>query len=191
MPCSCPCCHTHLQVKGYLKALPRASNFIATADSKAVALWQLLPTETPRNELWAGWTRILAVPPRKVRPAAGCVAHVACCVKSDSACAARAAAGRGRAHVRTHMLAEHVCMQPRSCVRVPHPHLSCAPWFLPACVAALLLPQWGQLVRLELHYEEAHEAIAAAHGAYYYLRCVCACVGSAPASLVLVLVAAR
>lgn len=63
----CPCCHT-LQVKGYLKALPRASNFIATADSKAVALWQLLPTETPRNELWAGWTRILAVPLRKVRP---------------------------------------------------------------------------------------------------------------------------
>jgi hypothetical protein len=54
-------------VKGYLKALPRAANFIATSDSKAVALWQLLPAETPRNELWAGWTRILAVPPRKVR----------------------------------------------------------------------------------------------------------------------------
>lgn len=30
----------------------------------AVALWQLLPHETPRNELWAGWTRILRVPPR-------------------------------------------------------------------------------------------------------------------------------
>lgn len=42
-----------------------------------------------------------------------------------------------------------------------------------AHVVARLLPQWGQLVRLELHYEEAHEAIAAAHGAYYYLRCVC------------------
>jgi hypothetical protein len=49
-----------------LKALPCAANFIATADSKAVALWQLLPTETPRNELLAGWTRILAVSPRKV-----------------------------------------------------------------------------------------------------------------------------
>ena len=56
------------QVKGYLKALPRAANFISTADSKAVALWQLLPAETPRNELWAGWTRILAVSPRKVCP---------------------------------------------------------------------------------------------------------------------------
>lgn len=54
------------QVKGYLKALPRAANFIATSDSKAVALWQLLPAETPENELWAGWTRILAVSPRKV-----------------------------------------------------------------------------------------------------------------------------
>lgn len=53
-----------LQVKGYLKALPDATNFISTADSMAVALWQLLPQETPRNELWAGWTRILRVPPR-------------------------------------------------------------------------------------------------------------------------------
>jgi hypothetical protein len=60
-----------LQVKGYLKALPRAANFIATADSKAVALWQLLPAETPRNELWAGWTRILAVSPRKVGSLSG------------------------------------------------------------------------------------------------------------------------
>eukprot|EP00878_Enallax_costatus_P015048 GHUV01015757.1.p1 GENE.GHUV01015757.1~~GHUV01015757.1.p1 ORF type:complete len:373 (+),score=114.43 GHUV01015757.1:743-1861(+) len=57
----------YLQVKGYLKALPDAANFIATADSMAVALWQLLPQETPRNELWAGWTRILRVSPRKWR----------------------------------------------------------------------------------------------------------------------------
>lgn len=54
----------HLQVKGYLKALPGAANFIATQDSQAVALWQLMPHETPRNELLAGWTRILKVPPR-------------------------------------------------------------------------------------------------------------------------------
>lgn len=51
-----------LQVKGYLKALPGATNFIATEDSLAVALWQLLPQETPQNEFWAGWTRILRVP---------------------------------------------------------------------------------------------------------------------------------
>lgn len=37
-------------------------------------------------------------------------------------------------------------------------------------------PQWGQLLRLELHYEEAHEAIAAAHGPYYYLSFI----GTAP-----------
>lgn len=52
------------QVKGYLKALPGATHFLATADSQAVALWQLMPHETPRNELLAGWTRILKVPPR-------------------------------------------------------------------------------------------------------------------------------
>lgn len=52
------------EVKGYLKALPGATHFLATADSQAVALWQLMPHETPRNELLAGWTRILKVPPR-------------------------------------------------------------------------------------------------------------------------------
>lgn len=68
------------------------------------------------------------------------------------------------------MLAEHACSQDRA--RPSHsPFLR----MVPACVIELL-PQWGQLVRLELHYEEAHEAIAAAHGAYYYLRCVCVCV---------------
>lgn len=36
--------------------------------------------------------------------------------------------------------------------------------------------QWGQLLRLELHYEDAHEAIAAAHGPYYYLSFI----GTAP-----------
>jgi hypothetical protein len=56
------CCF--LQVKGYLKALPGATHFLTTRDSQAVALWQLMPHETPRNELWAGWTRILKVPPR-------------------------------------------------------------------------------------------------------------------------------
>lgn len=66
LPATLPAFSLFLQVKGYLKALPRAANFIATADSKAVALWQLLPAETPHNELWAGWTRILAVSPRKV-----------------------------------------------------------------------------------------------------------------------------
>jgi len=45
------------EIKGYLKALPKAAHFIATKDSAAVALWQLLPHETPRNELLAGWTR--------------------------------------------------------------------------------------------------------------------------------------
>eukprot|EP00879_Flechtneria_rotunda_P021773 GHRR01022959.1.p1 GENE.GHRR01022959.1~~GHRR01022959.1.p1 ORF type:complete len:199 (+),score=64.81 GHRR01022959.1:543-1139(+) len=81
------------EVKGYLKALPAATNFIATADSLAVALWQLLPLETPRNELLAGWTRIFNVPPRL----------------------------------------------------------------------------WGQLLKLELHYESAHEEIAKQVGSYYYL----------------------
>jgi hypothetical protein len=57
-------CSRLLQVKGYLKALPGATHFLATHDSQAVALWQLMPHETPRNELLAGWTRILKVPPR-------------------------------------------------------------------------------------------------------------------------------
>jgi ribosomal protein S18 acetylase RimI-like enzyme len=52
------------EVKGYLKALPGATNFISTPDSLAVALWQLLPQETPANELLAGWTRFLRVPLR-------------------------------------------------------------------------------------------------------------------------------
>ncbi len=49
------------EVVGYLQALPRAAHFIATRDSQAVALWQLLPHETPRNELFAGWRRIFKV----------------------------------------------------------------------------------------------------------------------------------
>jgi len=36
--------------------------------------------------------------------------------------------------------------------------------------------QWAQLLRLELHYEAAHEAIAADHGPYYYLSFI----GTAP-----------
>jgi ribosomal protein S18 acetylase RimI-like enzyme len=52
------------EIKGYLKALPAAAHFYATPDAAAVALWQLLPSETPRNELLAGWTRILRVPLR-------------------------------------------------------------------------------------------------------------------------------
>jgi hypothetical protein len=38
------------------------------------------------------------------------------------------------------------------------------------------LAQWAQLLRLELHYEEAHESIASAHGPYYYLSFI----GTAP-----------
>jgi hypothetical protein len=49
------------EVVGYLKALPKAAHFIATPDNQAVALWQLLPQETPRNELFAGWQRIFKV----------------------------------------------------------------------------------------------------------------------------------
>jgi hypothetical protein len=45
------------EIKGYLKALPAAGHFMCTPDAAAVALWQLLPHETPRNELLAGWTR--------------------------------------------------------------------------------------------------------------------------------------
>lgn len=52
------------EIKGYLKALPKANHFMCTPDAAAVALWQLLPDETPRNELLAGWTRILRVPLR-------------------------------------------------------------------------------------------------------------------------------
>jgi hypothetical protein len=40
-----------------------AAHFIMTPDASAAALWQLLPSETPRNELWAGWTRVLKVRP--------------------------------------------------------------------------------------------------------------------------------
>ena len=49
------------ELKGFVKALPKARQFIATPDAAAVALWQLLPEETPRNELLAGWTRCGAV----------------------------------------------------------------------------------------------------------------------------------
>ncbi len=52
------------EVQGYLRALPRAAHFLAMPDASAVALWQLLPVECPRNELLAGWARILDVPPR-------------------------------------------------------------------------------------------------------------------------------
>jgi hypothetical protein len=93
--------HTH-QVKGYLKALPAAMHFMSTPDSRGVALWQLLPAETPHNELWAGWTRILAVTPRlwgQVRHAgwASCVGGVCvwrhgkqCAVQTRCACAGTA-----------------------------------------------------------------------------------------------------
>lgn len=40
----------------------------------------------------------------------------------------------------------------------------------------VITSQWAQLVRLELHYEKAHEAIAADHGPYYYLSFI----GTAP-----------
>lgn len=35
----------------YLKALPKAAHFLCTPDAAAVALWQLLPEETPKNEV--------------------------------------------------------------------------------------------------------------------------------------------
>ena len=38
-----------------------AGHFLTTPDANAAALWQLLPEETPKNELWAGWTRVLKV----------------------------------------------------------------------------------------------------------------------------------
>ena len=41
----------------YVRALPHAAHFLATPGASAVALWQLLPQETPRNEMFAGWTR--------------------------------------------------------------------------------------------------------------------------------------
>jgi hypothetical protein len=147
-----------LQVKGYLKALPRAANFIATSDSKAVAL---LPAETPRNELWAGWTRILAVPPRKVR-AEGCAVLL-----------------RQQAlHVAfIHMLRALFCVRLSLCMCWPHPcisHTALLP--CPALPSSFPSLQWAQLLRLELHYEEAHESIASAHGPYYYLSFI----GTAP-----------
>lgn len=64
MPCTAGGqCATYVQreVVGYLQALPDASHFIATPDHQAVALWHLLPDETPRNEFWAGWQRIFKV----------------------------------------------------------------------------------------------------------------------------------
>ncbi len=50
------------EVKGYLKALPDAQHFVATEDGACIALWQLLPQESPKNEFWAGWQRIFQVP---------------------------------------------------------------------------------------------------------------------------------
>jgi hypothetical protein len=58
------------ELKGYVKALPRARHFIATPDAAAVALWQLLPEETPANELLAGWTRWAALHRGRVTRAA-------------------------------------------------------------------------------------------------------------------------
>ncbi|GBF98028.1 hypothetical protein Rsub_11139 [Raphidocelis subcapitata] len=57
------------EIEGFLHALPDAAHFLATRDGAAAALWQLLPLETPRNELLAGWTRILRVPLRRWRAA--------------------------------------------------------------------------------------------------------------------------
>lgn len=42
------------EIKGYLKALPKAAHFMSTHDAAAVALWQLLPQETPKNEVRHG-----------------------------------------------------------------------------------------------------------------------------------------
>lgn len=49
------------ELVGYLKALPKAQHFLSNTDGKAVALWQLLPQETPKNELLAGITRLFKV----------------------------------------------------------------------------------------------------------------------------------
>jgi hypothetical protein len=64
----------------------------------------------------------------------------------------------------------------RRLTSLPHSHVPPSPTHA-VCSPACRCMQWAQLVRLELHYEEAHEAIAAAHGAYYYLRCVSQLVG--------------
>ncbi len=61
------------EVLGYLQALPDASHFIATPDHQAVALWHLLPDETPRNEFWAGWQRIFKVEHGHARCSAACL----------------------------------------------------------------------------------------------------------------------
>ncbi|KAI8469028.1 MAG: hypothetical protein J3K34DRAFT_425233 [Monoraphidium minutum] len=80
------------ELKGYLRALPTARHFVATRDADAVALWQLLPRETPANELLAGWTRIFRVP-LKLWPAA-----VALELRYEAAHAAAAAAAPGGAY---------------------------------------------------------------------------------------------
>ncbi|GBF92311.1 acetyltransferase [Raphidocelis subcapitata] len=77
------------EIKGYLRALPKAAHFISTRDAAAVALWQLMPQETPRNELLAGWTRILRVPLRRWP------ALVALELRYEAAHAAAAAAAPG------------------------------------------------------------------------------------------------
>jgi len=149
------------EIKGYLKALPKANHFMCTPDAAAVALWQLLPDETPRNELLAGWTRCGS------------------CWLLMMGLGLIGAAGVHSWTVHPGSFMQTPCPPPAR----PSPTPNAPPARPPPLINRILrvpLRLWPSLLALELKYEAAHarEAASAPGGAYYYLSFI----GTAPAA---------